>query len=88
MEALQGLYARLMMLLDEMMDGDMLFRLSHEEGVYAGSRDEPDPVGRRHTLDIQTARLRDAQKPRLSLPPLPRFPDEGVSPRDEPESIP
>jgi hypothetical protein len=87
-EALQGLYSRLKMLLGEMRDVDMLYRLTDEQGAYAVYRDEPDPVGRRRTRDVplQTARLRDIQKGRLSLPPLPRFPDEGVSLREEPTS--
>jgi hypothetical protein len=81
-------YFRLKMLIAELRDVDMLYRLTDERGAYAVYPDEPDPVGRRRTRDVplQTARLRDGQKRRLSFSPLPRFPDEGVSLREEPES--
>jgi hypothetical protein len=81
LDALQGLYFRLKMLLDEMRDVDMLYRLTDEQGAYAVYRDADDPVGRRRTRDVplQAARLQECQKPRLSLPPLPGFPDEGIS---------
>jgi hypothetical protein len=90
MDALRGLYSRLKMLLDELRDVDMLYRLADERGAYAVYPDEPDPVGRRRTRDVplQAARLLECQKSRLSLLPLPRFPDEGVSLREEPESTP
>jgi hypothetical protein len=84
-EALNGLYQRLKMLLDELRDVDLLYRLSDEHGAFAVYPEEPDPVGRRRTRDVplQTARLRETQKRRLSLPPLPNFPDEGISLEEE-----
>jgi hypothetical protein len=87
MDALNGLYLRLKLLLDELREVDLLYRLSDEQGSFAVYPEEPDPLERRRTRDvpIQTARLRECQRGRLSLPPLPRFPDEGVSLREEPE---
>jgi len=84
-EALNGLYQRLKLLLDELRDVDLLYRLSDERGAFAVYPEEPDPVGRRRTRDVplQTARLQETQKRRLSLPPLPRFPDEGTSLEEE-----
>jgi hypothetical protein len=67
---------------------DLLYRLSDENGAFAVYPEEPDPLERRRSRDvpIQTKRLRECQKIRLSLPLLPRFPEpEGVSLKDAPD---
>jgi hypothetical protein len=86
-DALCGLYRRLKLLLDELRDVDLLYRLSDERGAFSVYPEEADPLERRRTRDvpIQTAQLRARQKRRLSLPPLPRFPDEGISLSEESE---
>ena len=82
MEALNGLYLRIKLLLNELREVDLLYRLADESGarkVYRGRGF--DPLERRRTRDVpaQTARLQKSQKARLSLPPLPEFPDEGTT---------
>jgi hypothetical protein len=79
MDALHGLYQRLDLLLKELRDIDLLYRLGDEDGAYAVYPEERDPPARRRTRDvpIQTAQSLQSQKLRLSLPPLPEFPDEG-----------
>ena len=87
-DALNGVYLRLKLLLDELRELDLLYRLADETGAFAVYPDERDPIKRRRRRDvpIQTARLRECQKERLSLPQLPQFPDEGVSLREDPEA--
>lgn len=79
-EALSSLYSRMKILLEELPEIDLLFRLSNERDaklVYPGVA---DPVARRryHDVPIQTARCHERQKIRLALPPLPVFPDETI----------
>jgi hypothetical protein len=78
-DALKGLYARMKLILDELREIDLLYRLADENGARAVYPDELDPLERRHIQDVplQTARAVEVQKARKSLPPLPRFPDEG-----------
>jgi len=87
-EALSGLYVRLKLLLDELREMDLLYRLSDENGAFAVYPDELDPIERRRSRDvpIQTKRLREQQKIRLALPLLPTFPEaEGGSLQDTPD---
>jgi len=78
MDALTGLYLRLTLLMRELQEIDLLYRLADEQGAYAVYPEEFDPLERRRTRDvpIQTAQALQRQKARLSLPPLPEFPDE------------
>jgi hypothetical protein len=78
-EALSATYDRMKLLLDELPEIDLLFRLSNEEDarrVYQA--DTADPIARRRDHDVpsQTNRCRERQKLRLSLPLLPFFPDD------------
>lgn len=76
--ALIGVYQRLSLLLDELPSIDLLFRLGDEEGALTIYRGQPDPLKLRRERDVPIgiAQARERQKPRLSLPPLPEFPDE------------
>jgi hypothetical protein len=78
MDALRGLYQRLDLLLTELREIDLLYRLGDEDGAHAVYPEERDPLARRRSRDvpIQTARALQCQNVRLSLPPLPQFPDE------------
>jgi hypothetical protein len=81
-EALSALYERMKLLLDELPEIDLLFRLSDEEGARKVYQANPvDPIARRRDHDVswQTAKCRERQNVRLSLPPLPFFPDEPLS---------
>jgi hypothetical protein len=82
-EALSALFLRLRLLLDELREVDLLYLLADEPGamaVYAGR--VADPLAQRRVRDvpIQTARVLECQKARLSLPPLPEFPEESPAP--------
>jgi hypothetical protein len=92
MEALRGLYQRLDLLLKELREIDLLYRLGDEGGAHAVYHGEPDPLGRRRTRDVpaQTVRALRSQQERLSLPPLPEFPveDEGRSLAEDTETRP
>jgi hypothetical protein len=84
-DALTAFYERLTLLLKELQEIDLLFRLADEVGAKAVYRRENvDPLERRRTRDvpIQTVRAREHQKMRLSLPPLPEFPDEDQAPSE------
>jgi hypothetical protein len=78
-EALSALYARMKLLLEELPEIDLLFRLSNEadaQKVYGGAVADPIAKRREHDIPWQTARCQERQKVRLGLPPLPVFPDE------------
>lgn len=82
-EALNALFLRLKLLLDELREIDLLYRLADVPGalhVYGGIAS--DPIKKRRTRDvpIQTERVRETQKARLSLPPLPKFPEGAPMP--------
>jgi hypothetical protein len=76
--ALTGLYQRMKLILDELREVDLLYRLADEEGAKAVYPEIRDPIARRYTRDVplQTAQTRARQKARKALPPLPKFPDE------------
>jgi hypothetical protein len=77
MEALSALYERMKILLDELPEIDLLFRLSSEDGARQVYWNTEDPVARRRNdVPWQVARCRERQKIRLDLPPLPHFPEE------------
>jgi hypothetical protein len=78
MEALTGVYNRLEILLDELRYVDLLLRLGDEEGAATIYRDQPDPLKLRRERDVPIgiAQVREHQKRRQSLPPLPKFPEE------------
>jgi hypothetical protein len=78
-DALSGLYRRLQLLMDELREIDLLYRLADEAGARSVYADEPfDPIERRRTHDapIQTQRAIERQTARKGLLPLPNFPDE------------
>jgi hypothetical protein len=81
MPALNGLYLRLRLLMDELREVDVLYRIGHPDKRRRPFRRGDDG---RHAplrpLDVQaqTAQALRRQKDRLSLPPLPEFPDEGA----------
>jgi hypothetical protein len=77
-EALTGVFTRMRVLLDELPEIDLLFRLSKEENasVYPGSLKDAITRRRERDVPLQTARCQQRQKVRLELPPLPAFPDE------------
>jgi hypothetical protein len=80
-EALSSLYSRMKILLEELPEIDLLFRLSNEEDarrIYRGAVADPIAKRREHDVPIQTARCQERQKVRLALPPLPSFPDEPI----------
>jgi hypothetical protein len=82
-EALSGLFLRMRLLLDELREVDLLYRLSDEpDPIAVSAQIAAAPMERRRRLDIpvQTQRVLDTQKPRLSLPPLPEFPEEPLAP--------
>jgi hypothetical protein len=89
--ALNGLYSRMKLILDELREIDLLYRLADEEGAkLAYRREELDPLERRRTRDVpgQTARCQEVQKARRSLPPLPKFPDEDEAPSEMEDKVP
>lgn len=82
-DALKAVSQRMELLLREMQEIDMLFRLADQAGamaIYGGK--VRDPVQRRRTQDvpIQLAQALEHQNRRLALPPLPEFPEEDVVP--------
>jgi len=81
-EALQGLQARIQLLLAEIPHVDLLLRLGDYQGAKAVYRTLTDPAGIRRTRDVplQMANLIQQQNKRKALPPLPEFPDP-ISPK-------
>jgi hypothetical protein len=82
-DALSGLYQRMKLILDEMRQIDLLYRLADEAGARAVYRHEGfDPLERRRTRDVpmQTAQAVAHQNKRKALPPLPEFPGEDEAP--------
>jgi hypothetical protein len=80
-EALSSVYLRMKILLEELREIDLLFRLSNEEDAkrfYRGAVADPIAKRREHDVPIQTARCQERQKVRLELPPLPFFPDGAI----------
>jgi hypothetical protein len=91
--ALRALYRRMELLLKELPEIDLLYRLADEDGAWqiygrglSGRFNfpvpgEPDPLELRRTQDVpkQMVRVRKAQKARRSLGPLPKFPDESAA---------
>jgi hypothetical protein len=80
--ALAGLYQRMKLILDELREVNLLYRLADEEGARAVYPELRDPAARRRTLDvpIQTKQTQTRQKTRKDLAPLPMFPDEDLDP--------
>lgn len=76
-EALRGLYDRLVILRDELGQIDLLYRLTDEKGAAAIYQHADDPRRLRRTRDVPTATAlaQKIQNQRLSLRPLPEFPD-------------
>ena len=81
-EALSALYERMKLLLDELPEIDLLFRLSNEEQAHKVYKtNTADPIARRRDNDIpwQTKRCRERQNLRHSLPLLPFFPGGAIA---------
>src|SRR6266852_9288082 len=78
MEALSGLYERLILIQAELRQVDLLFRLADEAGAAAIYRGAADPSQLRRERDVPTvtAQVQEHRNRRLSLPPLPEFPSE------------
>jgi hypothetical protein len=71
-EALLILYSMMKILLEELPEIDLLFRLSNEEDakrIYRGAVADPIAKRRERDVPIQTARCQERQKVRLGLPP-------------------
>ena len=82
-EALKGVSERMRLMLKELPEIDVLFRLGDPEGakkVYGGKVPDPEQQRRTRDVPIQTVQARNCQKLRLSLPQLPEFPDEVSNP--------
>lgn len=80
-DTLSALYLKLSLLLTELKEIDVLYRLAEQHA------EERDPVARGRLRDVfaQIVRVRETQKARLSLPPLPMFPVEPeVPPMERP----
>jgi hypothetical protein len=77
-EALAGLYQRLVLLIDELKSIDLLFRLGDEQGAMAIYRGKPEPLKLRREKDVPygVSQTRELQRRRLTLPPLPTFPED------------
>jgi hypothetical protein len=80
-DALTSLFERMKMLLRELQEIDLLIRCGDPEGaqaIYGGK--VPDPELQRRTKDVPlvTHSVKVFQQSRLSLPPLPEFPDENA----------
>jgi len=71
--ALSGLYQRMKLILDELREIDLLYRLADEDGARAVYPEERDPLERRRIRDVpmQTAQAQARQSKRKALPPLP-----------------
>jgi hypothetical protein len=80
--ALAGLYQRMKLILYELREVDLLYRLADEEGARAVYPELRDPAARRRTRDVpvQTKQTQARQKTRKELAPLPLFPDEDLDP--------
>jgi hypothetical protein len=78
MQAVSGVYERLILLKKEIRHIDLLLRLADEEGAAKVYRNVADPSELRRTRDVPavTALVRQHQSRRLSLPRLPEFPSE------------
>jgi hypothetical protein len=76
--ALRGLYQRMKLILDELREVDLVYRLADEQGAQAVYPELRDPIARRHHRDVplQTAQTQARKKARKELPPLPQFPDD------------
>jgi len=83
LDALSALYQRMKLLLSELLEIDLLYRLADERSVRAdyGGRVR-DPLEQRRLQDVprQVAKVLESQKARRSLAPLPLFPDEPPAP--------
>jgi hypothetical protein len=86
------------LILDELREIDLLYRLADEDGARAVYPEEPDPLERRRIRDvpIQTTQAQARQSKRKALPPLPEFPGEdeahsetaGAPPHPNPDGTP
>jgi hypothetical protein len=76
--ALNGLYLRLKLLMNELRDVDIMFRIGHPEERRRPFRIEHGRHEQLRPQDVQERAMEalQRQKERLSLPPLPEFPDE------------
>ena len=80
-KALTMFYERLALLKDELRQVDLLFRLADEAAaasIYPGAAD-PNRLRRERDVPAVTALVQQYQSRRLSLPPLPEFPEEPPS---------
>ncbi len=91
-DALSAFYQRLELLLAELPEIDLLFRLADEvalrRSIVRGSVSDPLKLRRERDVPVQTIRAQEHQKKRLSLPPLPEFPDESLTPPTEGATAP
>jgi hypothetical protein len=88
-EALTSFYESLMLLRQELREIDLLYRIAEGEKRITVINDntrlpEPDQPKalREQAVPAQTGRVLHYQNMRLSLPPLPKFPDEPVTSPD------
>jgi hypothetical protein len=76
MNALTGLYERLIILQDELRDIDLLFRFVRAPETISPVKRDPSQSPEEQVLQALTAQVRRHQNRRQSLPPLPEFPSE------------
>jgi hypothetical protein len=78
MPALTGLYMRMKLLMDELREVDMLYRIADDDETRRprGARHDPRSPLYGSVAPSRTALALQRQKERLSLEPLPEFPDE------------
>jgi len=83
-EALNAVYERLVIILDELPQIDLLFRLADEKGAATIYPQESNPSLVRRTRDVPvvTEQVSKYQDRRKSLPPLPEFPKDSATPME------
>jgi hypothetical protein len=83
-EALNALYERLVIILDELPQIDLLFRLADEFEAATIYPQEANPslMRRNRDVPVMTKRVLQHQARRLALPPLPEFPKEPPTPTE------
>jgi hypothetical protein len=84
-EALSALYQRMKLLLGELREIDVLYRLADDRSTHnARLRTISDPRERQRllTVPVHIARVQEVQKARRSLPPLPLFPEDPAIPTE------
>jgi hypothetical protein len=91
MTALTSFYVRLTLLKEELRQVDLLFRLADARGaakIYPGVPD-PSRLRRERDVPIVITQVHEHQNRRLSLPPLPEFPEEpeDLAGSEEPQEL-